>query len=153
MNPFGEGAEVGYALEFVVGELDVEMLFDAGEEVEGLEAVDAELFEEIVVGSELLALHFEMLGGEAQDFVGGFVQGVHVFLSCHNFAWVCMVGARRLGEIGERVGAFDELAQAGVYRGAHEKVAKDVDFAAELVVRDRLDELLGGDGGAAIEFF
>jgi hypothetical protein len=91
----GEGAEVIDALEFEVGKLDLEMLFDASEEVEGLKAVDAELFEEIVVGAELIALHFEMLGREAEDFVGGFVQGVHVFLSCHNFAWVCMVGARR----------------------------------------------------------
>jgi hypothetical protein len=93
LDPLGERAEVGYALEFVVGELDLEMLFDAGEEIEGLEAVDAELLEEIVVGGELIALNLEMFGGEAQDFVGGFVYGVHVFLSCHNFGWVCMVGA------------------------------------------------------------
>jgi hypothetical protein len=39
------------------------MLFDAGQEVQGLEAVDTEFFEQIVVGSELLALHFEMFGG------------------------------------------------------------------------------------------
>jgi hypothetical protein len=94
LNPLGEGAEIGYALEFIVGELDLEMLFDAGEEVEGLQAVDAELLEEIVVGGELIALDFEMFGGEAEDFVGGFVQGGHVFLSCHNFGWVCTtVGA------------------------------------------------------------
>ncbi|HXN25891.1 MAG TPA: hypothetical protein VN902_02140 [Candidatus Acidoferrales bacterium] len=71
----------------------MEVLFDAGEEVECLEAVDAELLEEIVVGSELIALDFEMFGGEAEYFVGGIVQAVHVYLSCHNFAWVCMVGA------------------------------------------------------------
>jgi hypothetical protein len=97
LNPLGEGAEVAYALEFVVGEFDMEMLFDAGEEIEGLKAVDAELFEEIVVGRELIALDFEMFGGEAQDFVGGLVDGVHVFLSCHNFALVCMVGASCYG--------------------------------------------------------
>ncbi len=34
----------------------MEMLFDASEEIEGLEAVDAELLEEIVVGGELIAL-------------------------------------------------------------------------------------------------
>jgi len=77
LNPLGEGAEIGYALEFVVGELDLEMLLDAGQQVEGLEAVDAELLEEIVVGGELVALDFEMF----------------VFLSCHNFGWVCMAGA------------------------------------------------------------
>jgi hypothetical protein len=73
------------------------MLLDAGEEIEGLEAIDAELFEEIVVRGELIALNFEMFGGQAQDFVGGFVQSVHIFLSCHNCGWVCMVGASRYG--------------------------------------------------------
>jgi hypothetical protein len=97
LDPLGERAEVSYALEFIVGEFDVEMLFYAGEEVEGLEAVDAELFEEIVVGGKLIALDFEMFGSEAENFVGGLVQGVHVFLSCHNFGWVCMVGAPRYG--------------------------------------------------------
>jgi hypothetical protein len=63
LNPLGESAKVGDALEFVVGELNLEMLFDASEEVEGLEAVDAELFEEVVVGRELIALNFEMFGG------------------------------------------------------------------------------------------
>src|SRR5271168_958088 len=66
-------------------------------------------------------------------------------------AW--LVHRASLWEIGERVGAFDELAQAGVHGGAHEKVAKDVNFFAQLVVRDGLDELFGGDGGVAIEFF
>ena len=56
MDPLGESAEVAYALEFVVGELDMEMLFEAGEQVERLQAVDAELLEEIVVGRELIAL-------------------------------------------------------------------------------------------------
>jgi hypothetical protein len=97
LDPLGERAEVGYALEFVIRELDLEMLFDAAEEIEGLQAVDAELFEEIVIGGKLLALNFEMFGCEAQDFVCGVVNGVHVFLSCHNFGWVCMVGAPRYG--------------------------------------------------------
>src|SRR5271170_1595037 len=65
-------------------------------------------------------------------------------------AW--LVHRASLWEIGERVGAFDEFAQAGVHGGTHEKVAKDFDFAAELFVRDRLDELFRGDGGVAIEF-
>src|SRR5271156_276575 len=104
LNPLGESAEVGYALEFVVGELDLEMLFDAREEVECLEAVDAEFSEEIVVGGELVALDFEMFGGEVQDFIGGLVNGVHAFLSCHNFGWAGMVGASRfaMGDRGAR---------------------------------------------------
>src|SRR5579863_7099758 len=60
---------------------------------------------------------------------------------------------RALGKIGKRVGTFDELAQPCVYCGAHEKVAKDIDFLAQLIVGDWLDEFFGGDGGATIEFF
>jgi hypothetical protein len=37
----GESAEVAYALDFVVGELDAEVVFKAAEEFEGLEAIDA----------------------------------------------------------------------------------------------------------------
>jgi hypothetical protein len=95
LDPLGEGAKVGYALEFVVGELDLKVLFDAGEKIESLKAVDPELFEEIVVGGELVARNFEMFGGQTQNFVGSFVYGVHVFLSCHNFVRGCMVAARR----------------------------------------------------------
>jgi hypothetical protein len=62
LNPPGEGAEIAHALEFVVGEFDLEMLFDVGQKVESLEAIDAELLEEIVVGTELIVLDLEMLG-------------------------------------------------------------------------------------------
>ncbi len=64
-------------------------------------------------------------------------------------AW--LVCRATLREIGERVGAFDEFAQACVNRWAHEQLAENIDFAAELVVGDRLDEFLGGDGCVAIE--
>src|SRR5580658_6699242 len=62
-----------------------------------------------------------------------------------------LVRRASLREIRERIGAFDELAEAGVHGGAHEKVAKDFDFAAELVVGDWFDEFFGGDGGVALE--
>ena len=48
----GEGAEVAYALDFVVGELDAEVIFQAAEEFESLEAVNAQLSEEVVIGRE-----------------------------------------------------------------------------------------------------
>src|SRR5271168_1526839 len=78
----------------------MEMLLDTGEEVESLQAVDAELFEEIVVGRQLFARDFEMFGSQAQHFIRCFLDSVHVLLSCHKFAWVCMVGARRYGRYG-----------------------------------------------------
>jgi len=39
------------------------MIFEAAEELEGLEAVDAELLEEVVVGGEGVGGNLEMLGG------------------------------------------------------------------------------------------
>jgi hypothetical protein len=79
LDAFGEGAEVAYALKLVVGELDVEMVFEAGEEVEGLEAVDAESFEKIVAGVKLSARDFEMIGGEGENFFGCVFDCGHVF--------------------------------------------------------------------------
>ena len=49
LDALGERAEIADALKFVVGQLDAEMLLDAREQVERLQAVDAELLEEIVV--------------------------------------------------------------------------------------------------------
>jgi hypothetical protein len=37
----GEGAKVAYALDFVVGELDAEVIFEAAEEFESLQTIDA----------------------------------------------------------------------------------------------------------------
>jgi len=51
-------------LDFVVGELDAEVVFEAAEELEGLQAVDAEFFEKVVVGREGVGRDLEMLGGE-----------------------------------------------------------------------------------------
>ena len=52
MDALGESAEVADALKFVVGQLDMEMLLDARQQIERLQAVDAELLEEIVVRTE-----------------------------------------------------------------------------------------------------
>src|SRR5713226_5908183 len=73
----GEGAEVAYALDFVVGELDAEMIFETAEELEGLETIDAELFEEVVVRREGIGGNLEMLGGEVEHFLRGLVDGAH----------------------------------------------------------------------------
>src|ERR1700728_3927793 len=47
------------------------------------------------------------------------------------------------GQVRQRVGAFDELAQAGFDGGPRKEVAENVDFALQLVMRHGLDEALG----------
>ena len=81
MDAGGEGAEVAYALDFVVGKLDAEVIFEAAEELEGLQAVDAELFEEIVVGCERVGGNLEMLGGEVQHLLCGLVDSAHGYVN------------------------------------------------------------------------
>ena len=53
------------------------MIFDAAQELEGLQAVDAELFEKIVVGREGARRHVEMLRGQVEDLLRGLVNGAH----------------------------------------------------------------------------
>ncbi len=54
LNAVGQRAEIGYALHFVVGQLDAEVMFQAREQIERLQAVDLELFVKIVVRRKLL---------------------------------------------------------------------------------------------------
>jgi hypothetical protein len=77
LDAFGEGTEIADALELIIGQLDVEMMFEAREQVEGLEAVDAERLEEIVAGMELRARNLEMIGGEGENFFGCVIQCAH----------------------------------------------------------------------------
>ena len=155
MDALGEGAEIAHALKFVIGQLDMKVLLDAGEQVESLEAVDTERLEKVVVGAKLFQRHLEMSGREPQNFVRRFIERAHSFVSCHILrrgSAVRACGANGLRQIGQRIGALDKLAQASLDSGASEEVAKDFDFAAQLFVRNRLDEPLRGDGGLAVEF-
>jgi hypothetical protein len=78
LDALGEGFEIAYALNFVVGELDAEMIFEAREHFESLEAIDAELFVEIVVGYEGTRWDLELLGCEVEDFLRGLFDGAHI---------------------------------------------------------------------------
>ena len=69
--------KVADTLYFVIGEFDVEMVFDAREEFEGLQGVDAKFFEEIVFGRECAGREFEVRGGEIQHFLGGLLESGH----------------------------------------------------------------------------
>lgn len=69
LDATGEGAEVADPLDFVVGKFHTEVIFEVREEFERLEAVDPELFIEIVTGLKAGAWHLEMGGSKVQDFV------------------------------------------------------------------------------------
>src|SRR5580692_7974602 len=59
------------------------MLFETGQQIESLQAIDSELSEKVVIRRQLLARHAKMVGGKLQYFIGGFLQGGHELLSCH----------------------------------------------------------------------
>ena len=48
LNARSECAKVADALNFVIGQLDAEMIFEAREQFKGLQTIDPELFVEIV---------------------------------------------------------------------------------------------------------
>ena len=73
----GECFEVADALNFIVWEFDAEMIFEAGEHFKSLQAVDAKLLVEIVVGREGARGDFELLGGEVEDLLSGLFDGAH----------------------------------------------------------------------------
>src|SRR6476646_4242660 len=56
------------------------------------------------------------------------------------------------GQVWLQIRALHELAQSRFDGRLSEQLAEQVDFLLQLVMRDGLNELLGGDGGAAIKF-
>src|SRR5258708_6511287 len=83
LDSLGECFEVADALNFIVGEFDAEMIFQAGEHFEGLQAVDAELFVEIVVGRKGSRGDFELHGSELKDLLRGLFDGAHAHSIYH----------------------------------------------------------------------
>ena len=81
LDPAGQGSEVGHSLQFVVGKLDVEMMLEPGKQIERLQAVDPERLEEIIVGSQFLARHFELRRRQVEDLVQSLFDCLS--LSCH----------------------------------------------------------------------
>src|SRR5271157_1402464 len=77
LNLSGQRAEVGHALQFIIRQLDMEVIFQLGQQVERLQAVNAQRFKEVAVGSEFFARHFEMCGGEGKNFVQRLLSGLH----------------------------------------------------------------------------
>src|SRR5712692_5054852 len=73
--------------------------------------------------------------------------GTGAFTSARWLGWTWYFGqvrsasVRNLRQIGHRAGAFDKFLEGSHDRGASEEFAEEVDLAAKLVVRNRLDEL------------
>ena len=51
---------------------------------------------------------------------------------------------KELRQIGQRVLALHEFPQPFFHRRAHEKVAEDINLAAKVLIRNRLDKFFGG---------
>src|SRR5207249_1762948 len=73
----GEGAKVADSLDFVVGKLDAEVVFEAAQKLEGLEAIDAQLAEEVVIRRKRAGGDVEVFGRELEDLLGGLLDGAH----------------------------------------------------------------------------
>src|SRR3954454_10922773 len=105
------------------------MLLQARKQAQRLKAVNFQRLEEIVVGREFLARDFELRRGQVQDLIEG------ALLNSHSFS--------TSGQVGLRVSALHKFFQPSFDRGLREQLAKYIDLALQLIIRDRLDEFLG----------
>src|SRR5208283_5572763 len=101
LNLASQRAEVGHALQFVIRELDAEVILQFRQQVERLQAVDAECLKEVVIGGELFARNLEMRGGEGKDFIERLIGCLH---SSHS-----IFIRYQLGQIRLSIGAFDKF--------------------------------------------
>jgi hypothetical protein len=90
LDPFSEGAKIADSLQFIVGQLDLEMLLEACEQVESLQAVDAELLEKIIVSSKFFARDIEMFRRKLEDLFSGIWQRAHNFYLAINVPDFCV---------------------------------------------------------------
>ena len=121
-----EGAEVADARDFVIRELDAEVIFEARKQFERLQAIDSQLLVEIVAWLEGGARDFEVCRRQIQDFI-------RCFLDCvHDDLHFTLAGANdaRLRQVWMRAGIFDELAQSLHHGRPHEEFTENVDLVA-----------------------
>jgi hypothetical protein len=71
--------KIAHSLHLIIWQFNAEMLLEAREHFERLEAIESELFVKIVFGQKGCARHFELLRREAKYFVGGLFDGAHIF--------------------------------------------------------------------------
>jgi hypothetical protein len=70
LDAFRKCVEIADALDLVIGELNAEMIFEARQQFQRLQAVDPQLPVEIVARLKFGSRKFEMGGGKIQDFFG-----------------------------------------------------------------------------------
>src|SRR5260370_6758607 len=84
--------------------------------------------------------------------------GAWAYTSASWLGWdlVCQLGeewfSSNLGQVRHGAGVGDKFLQGGHYGGASKEFAKEVDLAPKLIVRDGLDEFLGGGTRGSIKF-
>ena len=108
-------------------------------------------------GLKLLARHFEMRGRELQDFVGClFERGHESTILPHSGREAPLQLDRHCessqGKYGSASVLSTNLRKPCFDGGPREQIAENIDFAAQLVVGNRLDEMLRGDRRLAVEF-
>ena len=73
MNALRERPEIAHALQFIIRQFHVKMIFEPRQKIERLKAIDAEFFEKVIIGTQPLARYFEMLSRERKNLFSGFL--------------------------------------------------------------------------------
>src|SRR5512146_3036338 len=82
LDTLGQRPEIAHPLQLVVRQLHLKMVLQAGEQFQSLQAVNAQLLEEVVVGRQLFPRHFEVSGRQDQNFVESLLGSAH-----HSFSF------------------------------------------------------------------
>ena len=77
LNSLRQCAEVRHALQFVIRQLDAEVMLEPREQVERLQAVNAESLEKVVIRRELFPRHLEVGRGKTENFVESVISSGH----------------------------------------------------------------------------
>ena len=77
LNLSGQRSEIGNALQFVIRKLHAKVMFKLRQQVQGLQTVDPECLEKIIVGSKVFSRHFEVCRSKIQYLVQGLVGRLH----------------------------------------------------------------------------
>jgi hypothetical protein len=77
----GQRTKITYSLDFVVGQFNAEMIFQPAKELQGLQAIDAQFAEEIVIRRKRTGGHVEVFCGEIEDLLSRLLDGAHVHVN------------------------------------------------------------------------
>jgi hypothetical protein len=77
LNLPGQSPKIADPLQFVIRQLDVKMIFQPGQKIECLQAVDSQRFEKVDVRRQFLARNFEVRRSECENFFESFFRRFH----------------------------------------------------------------------------